>query len=682
MPTKSEQMTLDYSTEVFQYYQRWRRHIEDSLRKWLKAYKGWDDVYEQYKRLYGDFGWRSTIYFPIIHANIETLTPKIVMAVAGDPNFVGLLPTEAQDVQYVDPLRAIVFKQWDDMKAFDQCIAHIKNQLIYGYAWSKYGWFYQEAIRPMKVPVINLMGFRMGTKIDPRKVVLQNRPAMRALPIERVYWDPSATELDDCMIIQDRYFIEMAKLKQLAKDNDWRNVDNIDFKATPELREEMEVTRRELNREALNTPERDPLDNKHHRQVEIIESYGYDRHGKPRMLNVMANRSTLLYDDTNPHPNGRAPFLYTKNSHMAGQFTGSSEAEYALPMNNMINVLRNYHIDNVNLSVNGMWKVSTFADIDLNDLVSRPWGVVETNDMEGIMPLEIPKPGPDALLEARSLENDIQTTSGVVDFLKGVPAPGFADTATGIERLVAGANSRFAARIVSTQSNLITEMVRQMIHMNMMNLGDSVAVRMVGAGGIKFINMRMDNIQGDFDIQVKNANEIVSKAVLSQQKLVLYNLFRGDPEINQRELKRTLIMDLLPMAEGTLLMPDQDDLSFEEENLIMSQGGLVIPLPNDNHREHTAGHVKFLQDNINKMDPNAVEIITKHIQAHSEIAASVLQPLGGQVGTQPTSPQNVQGGGTERTGSPNNGTGGGGAAGSIGQLLSAAGGASATQRPG
>ena len=134
MATKQEQSTVDYLKEVYQHYSNHRRQIETNLIMWLKAYRGWDDVYEQYKRLYGDLGLRSTIYFPIIYANIETLTPKVVMAVAGDPDFVELVPTEEQDIDKIDPMKTIIFKQWSDMKAFDQIIGHVTNRPIIGFA--------------------------------------------------------------------------------------------------------------------------------------------------------------------------------------------------------------------------------------------------------------------------------------------------------------------------------------------------------------------------------------------------------------------------------------------------------------------------------------------------------------------------------------------------------------------
>lgn len=677
-----DQKTADYVVDVFQAYQNYRRNIETRLVKWLKMYRGWDDTYEAYKRLYGELGWRSTIFFPIIYSNIETLAPKIVMAIAGDPDFVGLMPTEENDVKAVGGVKTITFKQWEDMKAFDQIIGHVKNQLIYGFSWGKYGWEYEDFLRETTVPVLNFANIRIGRKKVLRKVVLKNRPAYKALPPERIYWDPNASEDSESLVLIDRYFASRRVLTEQAKEAGWKNVGNINFKATAELQEEMEFTRKNLHGEIHQNALRVEVKNEWHQEAEVLEAYGINRNGERRKLMVVANRKTVLYDDNNQHVNGRPPFIFSKNSHLPGQMIGSSEAEYGKPLNDMINILRNYHIDNVNLSVNGMWKVSTFADVDLNQLVSRPWGIVETNDMEGIEILETPKPGPDALIEARALETDLQTLSGVVDLLKGVPAVGFSETATGIERLVAGANSRFAARIVSTQSNIITELVRQMIRMSMVNLSPTMAVRIAGKDGIEFTKLRLDNIQGDFDIQVKNANEIVSKAVRMQQKLILYNLFRGDPQIDQRELKSILITDFLPMAEGKLLMPSSEELTEDEENLLMSQGGLVIPSPNDDHPSHMRSHATFLQDHSDELTEKAIENFGKHMEAHGQIQLSVFSPLGGQLATQPGSGQNLLGGGPGGGRQPGpGGPNGQGASGSVGDLISSVGGSNVPQRP-
>src|SRR5882762_1885926 len=173
--------------EVWKFYALYKKQIEKECTKNLKTFRAWDDNYELYRRLYRGLGWRSTIYFPIIYSNIETLTPRMVMAICGEPDFLDLEAQDEGDTQFDDPFQTILIKQWEDMKGFDEASGHVKNNLIYGWSWSKYGWWHDEAIFPIKKPIVNLWNVRVGSRTTDQKVVLFDGPTMVALPPERIY---------------------------------------------------------------------------------------------------------------------------------------------------------------------------------------------------------------------------------------------------------------------------------------------------------------------------------------------------------------------------------------------------------------------------------------------------------------------------------------------------------------
>lgn len=697
MPTGADQKELDYCKEVFMWCQNARRPIESRIVQYLKAYRAWDDNYKMYERLYGGMGWRSTLFFPIVFSNIETLVPKIVMAIAGEPDFMALEATEENDQELVEPFETILKRQWEHAKTFDECTSHIKGHLINGFNWSKYGWLYEEENRQMDMPIVNLWGMRLGRKKVDRRIILINRPHLTALPPERVYWDPTAKSYgsytgEDCLVVIDRYFANKRFIDDMGAAKVWKNTGDVDYGKTAEYREELESTRKMLHNEtqteAMEFGVKEKT-NPYFQQSEIIEVYGLSATGKKRWLTVMANRHTLVHSDKNPHID--PPFIYTKNSHLAGQFTGTSETEYALPLNLAINELRNLHIDNTKLRVNGMWKVSRNADIDYNQLISRPWGIVETSDMEGIEPLQLPEMSQDAVIEARQLEQDVQTGTGVVDLLRGMAIPGFGDTATGIERLVGNASARFGGRIVSCQLNFTKEYIHRMMGLNVMNLPAETAVRIAGRAGLKFVKFRVDNIKGRFDIIVRTPNEMVNKAVQVNQLLVLYNLLRGDPQIDQRALKHLLITKAIPGAEGRLIMPDTEELEPDEENIVMSNSGLVMPLPNEDHTDHVRNHMKFIQDHEHEMDEQTMKIFKHHINMHINMQMSVYapsnapSPFAGLMGPESLGGGNSGGGGMGRGGmAPDGGEGGGSARGQLGgisDILSAVGGGSGARAP-
>lgn len=687
MATLDEQKDIDYTLEVFKFYMLYKKQIEKECVKNLKTFRAWDDNYELYRRLYRGLGWRSTIYFPIIYSNIETLTPKMAMAICGSPDFLNVEAQAQVGLAQESGLRTILLKQWEDMKGFDETISHLKNHLIFGWSWSKYGWWHDEAILPIKKPIINFWNTRVGTRTSNERVVLFDGPTMVALPAERIYWDPYAKTFNDnkpsdCMCVLDRYFVNKRYIDDRAKQQVWKNTGDIDYGSIQPYQEELETLRKYLFRESQAPAAQIQIQNKWHRLAEIIELYGIGKDGEKRWCIVIANRRTRLFSDRNPFID--PPFLFTRNSNLPGQMVGSSEAEYGRPMQEMINLLRNYHIDNVNLGVNGMWKVNRNADIDQNQLVSRPWGLVETNDMEGIEPLERPPLTQDAVNEARALEMDIQTQSGVVDFVKGQPAPGFGGTATAVERLSNAAGARFAGRIVSASINLIQDLFYNMIKLDQLNLTPKQAVRIAGKNGIKFMEFNIDNLKGRYDIRIKTANESINKAVQANQILVLYNLTKGDPQVDQRALKHLLFSTIVPGLQGELLMPDTEEMDPQEEDYVMINNGIVMPIPNEDHGAHIRDHMKFLQDHHGKMSDAIIKIFNAHIKTHLQMAQSIYQPSnapspmtpmnggpamnpGGMGAGTPTSPMGM-GGGVD---------GGQANGGGLADLLSAAGGANA-----
>ena len=322
--------SVDYVAEVFNYYHDYRRRrIEGDLIKYLKAYTAYDDEYEQYKAIYGEDGWRSVLYFPIVYANIETLVPRLVMAMVGDPNVIELEATEESDVQMVDPLETILRKQWKWMGGFNQTLAHVRNVLTYGFGWVKLGWVYNEMVRRVAIPRANIFGRRVFGSVEKKqRVVVQNHPVMQSLPPERIYWDPGGKhDLSTHMVLLDRYMASRRFVTDQQAFGDWKNVGDINWEKSPEVDDELEVTRKELNKEDPEDSYRVGPQNKWHKRCEIIEAYGLSLSGKPRWKIIIANRQTELFNAENPFPFGHAPLLFSRNSTVAGRFTAPRSEE-------------------------------------------------------------------------------------------------------------------------------------------------------------------------------------------------------------------------------------------------------------------------------------------------------------------------------------------------------------------
>lgn len=116
----------------------------------------------------------------------------------------------------------------------------------------------------------------------------------------------------------------------------------------------------------------------------------------------------------------------------------------------------------------------------------------------------------------------------------------------------------------------------------------------------------------------------------------------------------------------------------------MFHGGVIMPLPNQDHKAHIENHIKFVQDNQKDMNDTQIKIFMTHVKMTGDIMSSVYAPL--NQGMSPGMGMSAQSAGMGTLNSPvgmGGGIDGGGAPGEMGSLadaISAAGGRNAPQR--
>lgn len=236
-------------------------------------------------------------------------------------------------------------------------------------------------------------------------------------------------------------------------------------------------------------------------------------------------------------------------------------------------------MDNVTLVLNRMWKVKNGSGVDEDELVSDAGGVVHTNDMDGLESIPMPDVTTSSYREETLIKADIQQTTGVSDFTRGVGSDSLGnDTATGISLIQEAGNSRFRLKIRNLEAG-IEELGRFIISLNGQFMAEEKVVRILGDDGIEWLTVRPEDLRGNFDVIVQSGSTLPSnEAVERKQTMELFNIFAGDPEVNQRELKR-MVMEafgqknidklLSPSAEAGLLGP-----TSQQPAVAPTEGGL------------------------------------------------------------------------------------------------------------
>jgi hypothetical protein len=269
---------------------------------------------------------------------------------------------------------------------------------------------------------------------------------------------------------------------------------------------------------------------------ELIEYWEDDR------VVTIANRNIVIRDEENPYRHGKKPFVRLVDQAVPHEFLGIGELEPIESLQYELNDRRNQRMDNITLILNRMWKVKNGANVDEDELVSDAGGVVHTDDMAGIDSLQMPDVTSSSYNEETLIKGDIQQTTGVSDFTRGVGSESLGnDTATGISLIQEAGNARFRLKIRNLES-AIEHIGRMMVSLNEQFLSEEKAIRIMGDNGFEWLNVKPEDLKGNFDVIVQSGSTLPSnEAVERKQIMEMFQIFAGDPEVNQRELKKRVL---------------------------------------------------------------------------------------------------------------------------------------------
>src|ERR1035437_1330544 len=129
-----------------------------------------------------------------------------------------------------------------------------------------------------------------------------------------------------------------------------------------------------------------------------------------------------------PYDIKEAPFIEVPYLKMPGEFEG-----YGIPMllenpQLMLNMIKNQRLDATALSIHKMWIVNPLANINKDELITRPFGIIYSVDPNGVREVQFSDIKASAYKEEDLLKSDMRYASGADDFSMG--AGGGASSAT------------------------------------------------------------------------------------------------------------------------------------------------------------------------------------------------------------------------------------------------------------
>jgi hypothetical protein len=243
-----------------------------------------------------------------------------------------------------------------------------------------------------------------------------------------------------------------------------------------------------------------------------------------------------------PYDFKEATFIDFPYLKVPGEFEG-----YSLPMilenpQIMMNMIKNQRLDAATLSIHKMWIVNPLANINKEELVTRPFGIIYSVDPNGVREVQFSDIKASAYKEEDLLKADMRYASGVDDFSMG--AGGGANSATEVRHLRESTLERVRL-FVNHLGDGFADLMRYWMDMSRQFFTKDMIIRIVGDDGKEtFPLIQKDDLEGKFDYKAAVLPSIAGQQdIKKKQDMDLFQLLINLPFVDPQKLTQKVLSD-------------------------------------------------------------------------------------------------------------------------------------------
>lgn len=512
--------------------------------KWLKCYK----YYRAYRKFDADYWWRSQLFIPFIFAIVESICPHLIEALFGGENFFAVSDPTKRFTGSAENMQTLMRHQIDEkMEFFLKAVNWIKNTLIYGNGIVKSNWWKQEKTYPYRRWHVDPY-FRIvtGSEMVKEKRTVYDDPILDTVELENFYPDPYGEGIKDCRYVIERKIVDYDYLVTMQKQKDeegkgiYENVEAVkDSRFTGALPHFEKLS-------AVESGGGQPT-GEGRKMVELLEYQEDDR------FVTVANRKVLVRKPRdNPFWHLEKTYAMLKDYPLDKEFWAISTVEMLIPLQDKTNDLENLRIDNLVQALNRMYVVQRNKGLNADEFVSRPYGLIWSDDVNAVVPL-IQAPIPrEAFMERDVTKQDMERVSGAWEYASGA-TPQRKETATGIVRLQQAALKRFGLKIKTFQKTGFKEALQQIMQLNQQKMPRGYEL----FNGKEMMKLNPWDVQGKLLLTLTASSDLIGE---KERFLALWDRVNGDPYFDQYKLREKLLdvfrlpgsMELLKKVEGMM----------------------------------------------------------------------------------------------------------------------------------
>lgn len=492
--------------------------------------------------------WQANVFVPYINAVVETLMPRILDA---RPEFTAQGRTE-EDQLRTTKVQQLTDYTWEVAKGDSVMEEVTRSALIYGTGFMQTSW-----------------------KVDKRKLKFLStkdlaKDKLKWKEEEKTFYDaPFVESVDNYALMYDWHNIEgkkkqywfkrllltwdeierkypggdpkrmkMAKLKPGGDLEDYASIRN-DVKQT----HDQVVKGADAHRGGGGDIGANRYETYSDTNLQMYEVFEWWQPYKD-FYSVVVNEVPILKGGWMPNPYDfkEAPFTAVQYLKLPGEFEG-----YGIPMllenpQLMLNMIKNQRLDAASLNIHKMWIVNPLANVNTSELVTRPFGIIYSNDPGGVREVAFTDVKASAYREEEMLKGDMRYASGVDDFSMG--SGGGASSATEVRHLRESTLERVRL-FVNHLGDGLSDVMRYWFSMYRQFYTDEMIIRIVGDDGkTTFPLIEKDDLMGEYDFKAAVIPSIAGQQdVKRKQDMDLFQLLINLPFVDPQKLTSKVLFD-------------------------------------------------------------------------------------------------------------------------------------------
>jgi hypothetical protein len=539
---------------------------------------------------------RSHLGMPLVFEHIESILPQVMVGLFSDEPPFRSNPRPGTSMEAARANDALLGWELQETGFREEIRLGAKSALLYGVGIWKYGWksfkrtrkVYRRKQAPQFEPT-GLGGVMLPGSDEMNTVEVTediNRPTFEAVSLRHILVDPSTRTSD---IRKAKYVIH--RLYLTAQDLDeLRDYQGYNIPAREKLialffppveqaqTNSLEGSSLDLNQEfkaeARPTPTTiDPLS----QPLEVLEYW------TPTRVYTIVQRKLVIRNEANEF--GAIPFLSAAYTDVLDSFYGIGIAKLNGGEQRMQQGVINSFLDDLSLSLNGMFVRMRGANVPTQQLRMRPGGIIDTDTEKGIAPMQrnpIPVEvfsvlaASDARAQRRTAANELVVQGSLPSQQSSITR-----TATGANLLAGGSGARLQYLVENIADQVFVPALEAFHSMNSRHLLPSqISAILSEELGQKYKGDVVDLVNARVKFTIVAASKLSARRSLGMSLPLLFQFILTEPVMSalQQEGKKINIAEMVNMLFDVTGWPNRQDVIVPMSQEDMQRAMLNNPM--------------------------------------------------------------------------------------------------------